>query len=92
MLFFALYPPCLAAMIMVRVQTGSTRWMLFSILFPTALGLAVAGLTHSLGRAFSLSGVEAFTLVYLGLLATLIPVSRLGGRRGGRMPPMARRP
>jgi hypothetical protein len=42
MLFFALYPPCLAATIMMKAQTGSYRWMLFSIAFPTAFGLAVA--------------------------------------------------
>ena len=34
MLFFALYPPCLATTIMVRVQSGSYRWMVFSIIFP----------------------------------------------------------
>ncbi len=50
-LFFALYPPCLATMIMVRVQTGQYRWMVLALVFPTALGLGVASAAYSLGLA-----------------------------------------
>lgn len=73
MLFFALYPPCLATVIMVRVQTDSYRWMGFSIVFPTLLGLGVASAVFTAGRALNLSGLQAMTAIYLlGLGALLI--------------------
>ena len=49
MVFFAMYPPCLATTIMIKVQTGSYKWMLFSILFPTSLGFLVAVLLFTGG-------------------------------------------
>jgi ferrous iron transport protein B len=74
MLFFALYPPCLATTIMVRVETGSYWWMMFSIIFPTILGLSVASLVYTLGEAFALSGIEMMSAVYFLSLALLIVV------------------
>ena len=89
MLFFALYPPCLATVIMVRVQTDSYGWMLFSIVFPTALGLGVASLVYTVGSALSLSGIEAMAAIYgvgLGLLLIVgLPKPRwLSGPFGSR--------
>ena len=84
MLFFALYPPCLATTIMVRVQTGSYGWMTFSIIFPTLLGLSVASLVFTLGSAMALSGIEMMSLVYFSALALLLFVGlfkRPFGRR-----------
>ncbi|TCP38862.1 ferrous iron transport protein B [Rhodovulum marinum] len=75
MLFFALYPPCLATVIMVRVQTESYLWMGFSIVFPTILGLAVASTVFSLGSALNLTGLQAMTAVYLAGLAALLIVA-----------------
>lgn len=73
MLFFALYPPCLATTIMVRVQTGSYRWMLFSIVFPTLLGLAVASAVFTIGTALALSAIHTMGALYaLALLALLV--------------------
>jgi len=74
MLFFALYPPCLATTIMVRVQTGSYRWMVFSILFPTALALTVASLTYTIGTALGFTGLQMMTAVYLSALGLLLLV------------------
>ena len=74
MLFFALYPPCLATTIMVRVQSNSYRWMAFSVIFPTALGLTVASLTYTIGGALGLSGIEAMSGVYAIALILLLVV------------------
>ena len=79
-LFFALYPPCLATTVMVKVQTGSYKWMLFSILFPTALGLAVASAVFTVGQATGASGIQAMSVVYFSALALLLAVGLLGGR------------
>lgn len=74
-LFFALYPPCLATVIMIRVQTDSYRWMGFSMVFPTLLGLTVATLVFSVGRWLDLTGVEAFTGVYVLSVLLLFAVA-----------------
>lgn len=77
MLFFALYPPCLAATIMVKVQIGSYKWMLFSILFPTAFGLAVASGVFTVGSALGLSGIQTMGGFYALALATAVGLSFL---------------
>jgi len=64
MLFMALYPPCIPASIMVRMQTNSSKWMLFSIGYQTLLGLAVATLVFTGGRLLGLSGVQAMWAFY----------------------------
>jgi len=87
MLFFALYPPCLATVIMVRVQTDSTRWMVFSVVFPTILGLTVASAVFTGGTALGLSGLDAMTAFYLSLVGLLLlvalPKPWLGAPRPG---------
>lgn len=62
--FFALYPPCLATTIMIKVQTGSYKWMLFSILFPTTLGFCVASAIYTGGTALGLSGIQMMGVFY----------------------------
>lgn len=95
MLFFALYPPCLATIIMVRVQTGSTRWMIFSLVFPTVLGLSVASATFTAGRTLGLTGIEAMSAVYglaLGLLILVGLYRPPFGRTLAPPPPIEERP
>jgi ferrous iron transport protein B len=70
MLFMVLYPPCLATSIAVKIQTGSVKWMLFSMAYPMALGLLVAGAVFSGGSALGLSGLQAM-FVFYGLALAL---------------------
>ncbi len=86
MLFFALYPPCLATTIMIRVQTNSYGWMIFSIIFPTALALTVASLTYSVGAALKLSGLEMMTAIYVCALALLLAVGLFKSPFGRALP------
>jgi ferrous iron transport protein B len=72
MVFFALYPPCLATTIMIKVQTGSYKWMLFSILFPTTLGFIVAALIFTGGSAMGLSGIQMMGVFYGAVLLLAI--------------------
>ncbi len=74
-IFFALYPPCLATTIMVKVQTGSYKWMLFSILFPSALGLCVASAVFTIGTTFALNGVTMMKGFYVFVLAVAILIA-----------------
>jgi len=84
-LFFALYPPCLATTVMVKVQTGSYKWMLFSIVFPTILGLAVSSAVYTTGRVTGASGIQMMTAVYLTSFALLLVVGLVGDRRRSAM-------
>jgi len=87
MLFFALYPPCLATTIMVRVQTQSYWWMTFSIVFPTILGLGVASAVFTLGGTFGLTGLEMLTATYLAALAAVLLVGLFKRPIGRALPP-----
>jgi ferrous iron transport protein B len=72
MLFMVLYPPCVATSIMVKIQTGQIRWMIFSMLFPIVLGTAVATLIFSGGTALGLNGLQAMIAFYCLALAITI--------------------
>ncbi len=71
MLFMSLYPPCLPASMMVRGQTGSTKWMLFSIVFQMTIGLIVASFVYSGGLMLGLTGVQAMWTFY-GICVALV--------------------
>lgn len=74
MIFMALYPPCMAALIMVKMEAGSWKWPLLALLFPIALGLLVASAIFTLGNAFGLSGIQAtvwFSVIVVALTIAL---------------------
>ena len=64
MLFMVLYPPCLATSIAVKLQSGSVKWMLFSIIYPMVLGFVGATMVFSVGRALNLNGLQAMAAFY----------------------------
>jgi ferrous iron transport protein B len=73
MLFMALYPPCMAATMVVKIQSGAWKWMVFSLVYMMCLGAAVAVLVFSGGRALGLTGLEAMAWFYgLAVAATII--------------------
>ena len=88
MVFFALYPPCLATTIMIKVQTGSYKWMLFSILFPTALGFLMASLIFTGGTALHLNGIQMMGTFYAAvvLLAVVTGLFKTWKRKPAPLP------
>ncbi len=64
-IFMALTPPCIATMIMIRVQTNSYKWMFFAIIYPMILGLAASVLVYNVGNTFNLSGLETMYFFYI---------------------------
>jgi ferrous iron transport protein B len=80
MLFMVLYPPCLATSIAVRMQAGSSKWMLFSMTYPMVLGLAVATLVFSLGSFLGLTGLQAMFAFYGLALGTALLLGFVGKR------------
>lgn len=85
-LFFALYPPCLATVMMIKVQTGQYRWMVLSMVLPTCLGFGVATLVHTVGNALAISGVAAMTSIYFTGLFLLLAVGFYGWFQQKRNP------
>lgn len=73
MLFMVVCPPCIPTAVAVRVQTGSTKWMLFSFLYQLFLGLFVAMIVFTGGQALGLSGIQAMWGFYgLALALTVV--------------------
>ena len=73
MLFMAMYPPCIPTLIMVRLETGSTKWMLFATIYPIILGLIIAILIFTGGNLLGLSGIQAMIAFYiLAIICTAI--------------------
>ncbi|MBE3021934.1 MULTISPECIES: ferrous iron transport protein B [unclassified Campylobacter] len=80
-IFMLLTPPCIATMIVVKMQTNSWAWMCFGIFFPFGLALAVASLFFTVSSIFGISGLEAiswyyFTLLFAVLVLWFLPEKR----------------
>jgi ferrous iron transport protein B len=72
MLFMAMYPPCIPTLLMVRVETGSTKWMLFACFYPIVLGLMISILVFTGGSLIGLSGLKAMIAFYILALIWLV--------------------
>ena len=81
MLFMVLCPPCLPTIMAIRVQTGSTKWMLFAFFAPLVLGLLAAVLVFSGGSALGLSGFQAMWIFYLIPLTLTIALGLIRTKR-----------
>ena len=64
-LFMAMYPPCIATLLMVRVETGSTKWMLFTAFYPIVLGFIISIFVFTGGNLLGLSGLQVMILFYV---------------------------
>lgn len=81
MLFMALFPPCLATIIMVRVATRKYKWMLFGFAYPCLLGIGVACLIFSGGGALGLDGWQAMWAFYGLAIAFAVLMGALPDKR-----------
>ncbi len=78
MLFMVLYPPCLATLITIKLQSGSWGYMLLSLGGQIALGTGVAVLVFTGGSLLGLTGLQAMIAFYglamaAAVIAALIP-------------------
>jgi ferrous iron transport protein B len=89
MLFMALYPPCVPTSIMVRHQSNSTRWMLFSIGYQSLLGLSVATLVFTGGTLLGLTGFQAMWTFYGLCVVMTIVMALIPAREAIRPVPVA---
>ena len=49
LILIALFPPCIATAIVIRTETKSTGWTLFSLLYPVFVGGLAATFVFQLG-------------------------------------------
>jgi ferrous iron transport protein B len=72
-LFMAMYPPCIPTFVMMKLETGSWKWMLFGITYPIVLGSVIAVLVFSGGNLLGLSGLQTM-IVFYGLAVVFMVV------------------
>nr|HDM99607.1 ferrous iron transport protein B [Deltaproteobacteria bacterium] len=72
MLFMAMYPPCIPTLMMIHLETASTKWMLFATFYPIVLGIIISILVFTGGNLLGLSGFQAMITFYILALMLLI--------------------
>lgn len=72
LIFMILTPPCIATMVVVKLQTDSYRWMSFAIVFPISLGLITSALFFTLATKLGWSGEQMMQYFYLSVVALAI--------------------
>jgi ferrous iron transport protein B len=73
MLFMVLYPPCVATAIAVKLMSGSAKIMVFSMIYPMAIGILVSSAVFTVSKAMNLSGLQAMFGFYgVALIFTII--------------------
>jgi ferrous iron transport protein B len=80
LIFMALYPPCIPALMMVKLQAGSYKWMLFSLIYPTILGLLIASALFTIGSIFGVSGLNTMLIFYGIAMTTTVLIGFLKDR------------
>ena len=80
-IFMLLTPPCIATMIVVKMQTNSYAWMAFGIFFPFTLALVVSSLFFTLANSFGVSGLTAMGIYYFILLFFVIVLGFMPQKR-----------
>ncbi|QAR33738.1 ferrous iron transport protein B [Geovibrio thiophilus] len=79
LIFMILTPPCIATMIVVRIQTGSYGWMMFAIFFPMILGVVMASVFFKIGTAFNLTGLQTMLVFYVSMAVTAVAAGLFKG-------------
>ena len=51
MLFVLLYSPCFVALVVIKNEAGGWCWLVFSMVFNTALAYAVSAVAFNIGRS-----------------------------------------
>ena len=86
-IFMLLTPPCIATMIVVKMQTNSYKWMMFAIFFPVFLGVVLSSVVFTAGSAYGWTGLDAMTYFYVTIVLIALVLGLFPGKnknwRGG---------
>lgn len=80
-IFMLLSPPCIAAMVVVKLQSNSWKFMILATLLPFALGLVLAALVFSLGTILGVSGLVAMSVYYVVIVAITVILGLIPEKR-----------
>lgn len=80
-IFMLLSPPCIAAMVVVKLQANSWKFMILAILLPFALGMILAATVFSLGNILGVSGLAAMSIYYIVIVAITIILGLIPEKR-----------
>lgn len=86
-IFMLLTPPCIATMVVVKLQANSYRFMILSLLLPFALAMLMATIVFSMGTVFSMNGFMAMAIYYgvlvvIAIILGLMPEKRINWQGG----------
>lgn len=76
-IFMILTPPCIATMIVVKLQANSYKWMMFAIFFPITLGIIISSGVFTLGNMVEVSGLEIMGYFYASIVLITIVLGLL---------------
>lgn len=82
-LFMILTPPCIATMVVVKLQSGSYKWMLFAIFFPVFTGVVLSALFFSAAVQLGWSGVDLMRNFYMGVAALALLLGFVKNKQSG---------
>ncbi|MBN1959020.1 MAG: ferrous iron transport protein B [Desulfuromonadales bacterium] len=83
LIFMILTPPCIATMVVVKLQSNSTRWMLFATFFPITLGIVLSMLFFGLAVNFNWSGLDMMRNFYISVVALTFALGLIKTKRSG---------
>lgn len=78
MIFMALYPPCIATLLMVKVEAGGWKWALLALCYPIVLGLGLSSLVFTGGRLLGFSGIQAMFAFYALAIVVALGMMKFG--------------
>ncbi|MDD2206992.1 MAG: ferrous iron transport protein B [Aminobacterium sp.] len=79
MIFMAMYPPCIATLIMVKIEAGGWKWAFIALGYPILLGMTLATLVYSGGTWLGLSGTQGMFVFYAIALVTAFLLGKVKG-------------
>ena len=83
LLFMILTPPCIATMVVVKLQSNSYRWMLFAIFFPTTLGVVLSVSFFTMALQFGWSGTDLMRNFYISAAMLTLILSLFKTKQSG---------
>ncbi|MCD6526542.1 MAG: ferrous iron transport protein B [Desulfuromonas sp.] len=75
LLFMILSPPCIATMVVVKLQSNSYKWMLFATFFPITLGIIISSLFFTLASSLGWSGIQMMQYFYICVAALALALA-----------------
>ena len=83
LLFMILTPPCIATMVVVKLQSNSYRWMLFATFFPTTLGVVLSISFFTMALQFGWSGTDLMRNFYISAAVLTFILSLFKTKQSG---------